>query len=87
MDWDRRRPAELRKEQPGKLTKAEEETLEKAMREKAKAGLPAREVAELVFEAVRQGKFYIFPHPELKTDVRIRMEDILLERNPTHPAG
>ncbi|MCJ7596239.1 MAG: SDR family NAD(P)-dependent oxidoreductase [Desulfobacterales bacterium] len=86
MDWDRRRPAELRKEPVGKITRAEEEALEKVMQEKAKTGLPAEEVADLVFDAVRKGKFYIFPHPELKTEVRLRMEDILQERNPTNPA-
>ena len=51
----------------------------------ARARTPDDTIAALgpVFAAMRAGQFYILTHPELKELVRQRMEDILLERNPT----
>jgi hypothetical protein len=49
-------------------------------------GMHPAEVADQTFNAIRQGKFYILTHPEIKKDVRRRMEDILSERNPTMPS-
>ena len=46
-------------------------------------GIDPKEVAEAVFEAIRAKRFYILTHPTTKAAVRIRMEDILLDRNPT----
>jgi hypothetical protein len=40
-------------------------------------------VADKVFEAVRDERFYILTHPKIKGAVQARMEDILLERQPT----
>lgn len=51
--------------------------------EKIKGGMPPAEVAEKLFEALREDRFYILTHPETKELVRIRMEDIINERNPT----
>ena len=45
--------------------------------------MPPKDVADYVFEAIREGKFYILTHPEIKTRVRARMNDILEERDPT----
>ena len=45
-------------------------------------GMPPEEVAEMVFEAIREQRFYILTHPAIKENVRIRMEDILEERTP-----
>jgi hypothetical protein len=45
-----------------------------------------REVAEKVFDAIREERFYILTHPEEKVRVKRRMEGILEERNPTLPA-
>jgi hypothetical protein len=47
------------------------------------AGLPPATLAERVFEAVRDDRFYILTHPEMKALIRTRMEDILEERAPT----
>jgi hypothetical protein len=47
------------------------------------AGKPPSEVADLVLEAIREERFYIFPHPEVLANVRARMENILAQRNPT----
>jgi NAD(P)-dependent dehydrogenase (short-subunit alcohol dehydrogenase family) len=51
-----------------------------------KTGMDPREVAEKVFTAIREEKFYILTHPEEKVRVRRRMEGILEEKNPTLPA-
>lgn len=48
-------------------------------------GAPPEQVAEAVFKAIRDERFYILPHPEWKAAVQTRMEDILKERNPTIP--
>jgi NAD(P)-dependent dehydrogenase (short-subunit alcohol dehydrogenase family)/predicted GNAT family N-acyltransferase len=45
----------------------------------------AAEVAELTFDAIRNGEFYIFSHPQTLDSVRTRMEDILQNRNPPDP--
>ena len=41
------------------------------------SGLPPAEVAAMVLDAVRNDRFYILTHPELKEPVRARMEAIL----------
>jgi hypothetical protein len=47
--------------------------------------MPAVQVADAVFAALREGRFYILTHPEGKEAVRTRMEDILQDRSPTPP--
>jgi hypothetical protein len=47
------------------------------------AGMPPSEVAEKVFQAIVNERFYIFPHPEFMQFVRSRMENILSGTNPT----
>ena len=55
------------------------------MRQKVQNGMSSSQVANCVFDAIIDEKFYILTHPELKNLVRIRMEDILQDRNPTNP--
>jgi NAD(P)-dependent dehydrogenase (short-subunit alcohol dehydrogenase family) len=55
------------------------------LRQLVPAGIPPAQVADVVFAALREDRFYIFTHPEDKQYVRTRMEDILQERNPTPP--
>jgi hypothetical protein len=45
--------------------------------------MPPPQVADIVFKAIRDETFYILTHPEYKEAIRVRMEDILQERNPT----
>lgn len=45
--------------------------------------LNADDMASAVFEAVAVKRFYIIPHRRIKQAVRLRMEDILEDRNPT----
>ena len=45
--------------------------------------LTADDMANAVFDAVAADRFYVIPHARIKQAVRLRMEDILEERNPT----
>ena len=47
-------------------------------------GMSPQSVAEIVFNAIRQNKFYIIPRPDTCMDrIKARMENILEERNPS----
>jgi hypothetical protein len=48
--------------------------------------MPPERIAEIVVEAIGEGRFYIFPQPERKNDIRARFEGILEERVPVFPA-
>ncbi len=58
-----------------------------AMSEKAVSSgkVSAAEVAQKVFDAVAANQFYIYSHPKSIASVQVRMEDVLLGRNPTDP--
>ena len=45
----------------------------------------AADVAQKVFDAVAAGQFYIYSHPKAIGSVQVRLEDIMLARNPTDP--
>ncbi len=45
--------------------------------------LTADDMASAVFDAVAADRFYVIPHTRIKQAVRLRMEDILEDRNPT----
>lgn len=44
--------------------------------------MPPHQVADIVFQAIRDEKFYILTQPEWKEAIRVRIEDILQERQP-----
>jgi NAD(P)-dependent dehydrogenase (short-subunit alcohol dehydrogenase family) len=45
-------------------------------------GMPPSQVADIVFDAIREERFYILTHPDIKNGVRTRMEGILSEQLP-----
>lgn len=45
----------------------------------------AAEVANFVFDAISERRFYVYSHPKSLGSVQVRMEDIMLSRNPTDP--
>jgi NAD(P)-dependent dehydrogenase (short-subunit alcohol dehydrogenase family) len=82
MDCARNRPERLAATAPmGPVEAAGWETL----RQQLQTGMPPAQVADAVFKAIREERFYILTHPEGKDWIRTRMEDILQERNPTPP--
>jgi short-subunit dehydrogenase len=83
-DSGRNRPAELQNDPAGETRSPQMEAMEQAFRQLLATGLTPEQVADHVFNAIRDEKFYIITHPETKDRVRIRMEDILQERNPTY---
>jgi NAD(P)-dependent dehydrogenase (short-subunit alcohol dehydrogenase family) len=83
MDSGRNRPAHLADTAPALPG---EEGMREAARASLAAGLPPARVATLVLDAVRTGRFWVLPHPEWKRYVRVRLEDVLGDRNPSSEA-
>jgi len=59
-----------------------EAMLDKAV---ANAKVSAARVAELVLDAVRDRRFYVYSHPNALGSVRTRLEDVVSGRNPSDP--
>jgi len=80
---ERSRPADF--QTPGGPTKSQR--IAQAMSDKAvnSGKVTAVQVAELVFDAMRENRFYVFSHPHALGGVKTRMEDVLQGRNPTDP--
>ena len=80
----RNRPEEF-KQRDVKPSKSQ--MISQAMSEKAVGSgkVSAADVAQMVFDAVAQGKFYIYSHPKAISSVQTRLEDVLQARNPTDP--
>ena len=80
----RNRPDEL-KEKGAKPTRSQ--LIGQAMSDKAVGSgkVTAAQVAQFVFEAMRERRFYIYSHPKALASVQTRLEDIMTARNPTDP--
>jgi NAD(P)-dependent dehydrogenase (short-subunit alcohol dehydrogenase family) len=80
----RNRPDEL-KTANTKPTKSQ--LIGQAMSDKAVGSgkVTAAEVAQKVFDAMAANQFYIYSHPKAIGSVQVRMEDVLMGRNPTDP--
>ncbi len=81
MEAERNRPVELQNTK--KKTNPKVDQLWQTVRREVQNGLSPQQVANEVFNAIRAEKFYIIIPPEEKHGIQKRMEDILLERNPT----
>lgn len=79
---ERNRPGELAAAQPTRS-----QLIGQAMTDKAVGSgkVTAAEVAQLVFDAVAAGRFYIYSHPRAIASVQTRLEDVMQARNPTDP--
>ncbi|MEO8158762.1 MAG: SDR family oxidoreductase [Betaproteobacteria bacterium] len=81
-DSERNRPDGLRE---GKEKSAADLQREEQLRHAVKSGrISADQVADLVFQSIVTDKFYILPHQRIKPAIETRMQDILLERDPTN---
>jgi hypothetical protein len=84
-DSGRNRPAALKET---RQKSAADLALDASLKKAVQSGkLSAADVAQKVYEAVRDERFYILTHPRIKPSIQWRMEDILQERNPTNPMG
>lgn len=59
--------------------------LQSLMSERIAAGTPPAEIAGEVFEAVRDGRFYILTHPEMKPAIESRFAAIMGDGMPGSP--
>jgi NAD(P)-dependent dehydrogenase (short-subunit alcohol dehydrogenase family) len=80
VDADRNRPASL-----GSPSAPDPsfESLRETVRGLVASGLPPSKVAELVIDAIRSERLYVLTHPEFTPIVRVRMEALLAQRNPS----
>ena len=82
IESERNRPALLRNAQRARTP--EELAREEQLRHAVTSGrLSAQDVADMVFKAVQQSRFYVLTHPKIKDAIATRIEDILHERPPT----
>jgi short-subunit dehydrogenase len=81
-DAARNRPAEL-----GAVNPANTE-YEDRLRKATQAGtLSAADIARITLDAVKENRFYILPHQNIKGWIETRMRDILDERSPSKLSG
>ena len=80
---ERNRPAEFADAAPP--TKSQ--LIAQAMSDKAVGSgkVSAAQVAQFVFDAMAESRFYIYSHPKNLASVQTRLEDIMTPRNPTDP--
>jgi NAD(P)-dependent dehydrogenase (short-subunit alcohol dehydrogenase family) len=84
LDAERNRPAEFGPRTDTSTQRPELQAFSQMFTAALGAGYEPEEVARQVFEAVRDDRFYIFPAQEnILESVRVRMEDIVEQRNPT----
>ena len=79
----RNRPGELQDD--AKPTRSQ--LIGQAMSDKAVGSgkVSAAQVAQFVFDAVAEKRFYVYSHPRALATVQTRLEDIVSARNPTDP--
>src|SRR5258707_5592791 len=76
---ERNRPAELADSNP------EAEQYSDRIKQAIKSGkLSAADIARITIDAVRDGRFYILTHPNVKMAVAITISDVLLDRQATN---
>lgn len=80
MDSERNRPPALQNE-PQPLTPELAAAIQ-AMRQVVEAGISPSQVADTVFDAIRENKFYILTHPTTKFAVQLRLQGILDDTGP-----
>jgi len=63
---------------------ADVDALQAYLRSGIEAGMPPGECAAIIFEAIREGRFWVFPHPGFKPAYRELVERLLAEHNPIY---
>jgi NAD(P)-dependent dehydrogenase (short-subunit alcohol dehydrogenase family) len=79
---DRNQPPDMKDQA---LTRSQR--VARAMADKAVSSgkVTAAMVAQFVFDALAEDRFYIYSHPQALGNVQARMEDIVASRNPSDP--
>ena len=82
-DSERNRPAGMANDAPPTASQAAlKAQLDKAV---ASGKISAERVAEMTFEAVREERFYVITHERMMPSIELRLQDVVLRRNPTDP--
>ena len=81
---ERNRPAEM---SDANARPTRSQLIGQAMSDKAVSSgkVSAAQVAQFVFDAMAEDRFYVFSHPKSLASVQTRLEDIMTPRNPTDP--
>ena len=79
---ERNRPADLAGSGPTKSQRLGQAMTDRAV---GSGKVTAANVAQQVFDALREQRFYIYSHPRALGSVQSRMEDLLQPRNPSDP--
>jgi len=87
LDSERHRPAELR-DTPTTETGGEAfphlDEIKDIIGAMSRAETPPAQLAEMAFDAIRENKFYVFPHPGSKVLMRERLLHIDQQSNPVN---
>jgi NAD(P)-dependent dehydrogenase (short-subunit alcohol dehydrogenase family) len=85
IESERNRPADLRDELDEQLRTEIAARRGESQANFLENGMSPDEVGDIVFEAIRDDRFYILTHPAIKERVETRMRDILEDRSPSPP--
>jgi NAD(P)-dependent dehydrogenase (short-subunit alcohol dehydrogenase family) len=86
MDSARNRQSDARRDPPTPDASALGASIELALREGVRQGFAPGQVAQQVFEAIRDERFYIFAaQPEIFAAVRQRLDEVGAHKNPVTP--
>jgi len=79
---ERNRPVDMAAAKPTRS-----QLIAQAMSDKAVSSgkISAAQVAQFVFDACAENRFYIYSHPKSLASVQTRLEDMVMPRNPTDP--
>ncbi|HVP31763.1 MAG TPA: SDR family NAD(P)-dependent oxidoreductase [Myxococcota bacterium] len=85
-DAARNRPSDLRADPPNPTASAAAVAFDQALRAGVEGGFAPTQVAERVYEAVRDERFYVLvAQPEIKQSFHRRLDDLRAEDNPRAP--
>ncbi|MGI9295636.1 MAG: SDR family NAD(P)-dependent oxidoreductase [Pseudomonadales bacterium] len=76
--------SEKRSPVQGVEKKAAQQQQEQFLQSGIDAGMSPQQCAEIVFDAIRAEKFWIFPHPEFKPAYQLRIDSVMNETNPLY---
>jgi len=81
---ERNRPQEFTE---GGLKLTRSQLIAQAMSDKAVSSgkLTAAQIAQFVFDAMDENRFYVFSHPKSLAGLQTRLEDVMALRNPSDP--
>jgi NAD(P)-dependent dehydrogenase (short-subunit alcohol dehydrogenase family) len=79
-DSVRNRPLELANESPPAIPEVTDRG--NMLRDLLATGMPPADLAEKVFECVRDDRFYILTHPDMKAGIELRFNAIMDEKAP-----